>query len=141
MSEKTPYQIMREKQKDVIEKQHQAALQMATVWKANHERNKRLEDLHIKEENSRQEQRKRAEAHSTQRAQEATRQSYAQSALDDDVPFTPIVIDDTSNKCSSDYSTPAPSSHSVSHSSSHSSCDSGSSSGSDSSSCSSGGCD
>ena len=129
MSEKTPYQIMREKQKDVIEKQRQAALQMATVWKANHERNKRLEDLRIKEENFRQEQRKRAEAHSTQRAQEATRQSYAQAALDDDMP----------NKCSSDYSTP--STHSVSHSSSHSSCDSGSSSGSDSSSCSSGGCD
>lgn len=120
MSEKTPYQIMREKQKDVIEKQRQAALQMAAVWKANHERNKRLENLRVKEQNS--------------------RQSYAQSALDDDVPFTPIVIDDTSNKCSSDYSTP--STHSVSHSSSHSSCDSGSSSGSESSSCSSsGGCD
>lgn len=123
---------MREKQKDVIEKQHQAALQMATVWKANHERNKRLEDLRIKEENSRQEQRKRAEAHSTQRAQEATRQSYAQAALDDDMP----------NKCSSDYSTPAPSSHSVSHSSSHSCYGGGSSGGSDSgSSGGGGGCD
>lgn len=136
MSEKTPYQIMREQQKDIIDKQSQEADRVASVWKANHERNQRLEQLRIKEENARKEQQKRTqEAAAQQRSRE-----IAQSALDDDIPIPSKmhVIEDT--KCSSDYSTPSPasSSHTTSHSS-HSSCDGGGSSGSDSGSCSGGG--
>lgn len=123
MSEKTPYQIMREQQKDVIEKQRQEAERVASVWKANQDRNVRLEQLRIKEENARKAQQKRTN-------------EVARSALDDDMPTpTPVVIEDT--KCSSDYSTPSPASSS--HSTSHSSCDGGGSSGSDSGSCSGGG--
>lgn len=132
MSEKTPFQIMREKQKDVIDKQRQEADRVASVWKANQERNQRLEQLRIKEENARREQQKRTnETVAQQRSRE-----IAQSALDDDmpVPSKMHVIEDT--KCSSDYSAPAPSSHSTSHSS----CDGGGGSGgSDSGSCSGGG--
>lgn len=121
MSEKTPYQIMREQQKDVIEKQRQEAERVASVWKANQDRNVRLE---LKEENARKAQQKRTN-------------EVARSALDDDilVPSKMHVIEDT--KCSSDYSTPSPASSS--HSTSHSSCDGGGSSGSDSGSCSGGG--
>ena len=139
MSEKTPYQIMREQQKDVIEKQRQEAERVASVWKANQDRNTRLEELRIKEENARKAQQKRTnEVAAQQRSREVAR-----SALDDDilVPSKMHVIEDT--KCSSDYSTPSPasSSHSTSHSS-HSSCDGGGSSVSDSGSCSGGGgCD
>ncbi len=136
MSEKTPYQIMREQQKDVIEKQRQEAERVASVWKANQDRNTRLEELRIKEENARKAQQKRTnEVAAQQRSREVAR-----SALDDDilVPSKMHVIEDT--KCSSDYSTPSPasSSHSTSHSS-HSSCDGGGSSVSDSGSCSGGG--
>lgn len=124
MSEKTPYQIMREQQKDVIEKQRQEAERVASVWKANQDRNTRLEELRIKEENARKAQQKRTN-------------EVARSALDDDilVPSKMHVIEDT--KCSSDYSIPSPASSS--HSTSHSSCDGGGSSGSDSGSCSGGG--
>lgn len=134
---------MREQQKDVIEKQHNAALQMAAVWKANQERNQRLEDLRTKDERFRQEQRKRTEAHiSVERAKELARQSHAQSALDDDIltyaaQSIAKTVDDTPNKCSADYSTP-----SHSYSSPASSCDGGGSSGGDSGgSCGGGGCD
>ena len=133
MSEKTPYQIMREQQKDVIEKQRQEAERVASVWKANQDRNTRLEELRIKEENARKAQQKRTnEVAAQQRSRE-----IAQSTLDDDilVPSKIHVIEDT--KCSSDYSTPSPASSS--HSTSHSSCDGGGSSGSDSGSCSGGG--
>lgn len=129
MSEKTPYQIMREQQKDVIEKQRTEAERVASVWKANQERNVRLEELRIKEERARQEQQKRTqEVVAQQRIRE-----IAQSALDDDIPTLSQVnvIEDT--KCTSDYSSP-------SHTSSPS-CSSDTSTSSDTSCSSGGGCD
>ena len=123
MSEKTPYQVMREKQKDVIEKQRQEAERVASVWKANQERNVRLEELRIKEERARQEQQKRTQ----EVVQQQRIREIAQTALDDDmpIPVTTHVIEDT--KCASDYSPPSYSAPSCSSdtSSSDTSCSGG----------------